>query len=210
MAKTDWRLQGEWMKNCNCAYGCPCDFNAPPTKGFCKGLVAMHIVKGHFGEAKLDGLNFAVTLDFPGALHEGNGAIQPIVDQRASAAQREALFAIMSGQHSNEGTLFHIFSLIVSKMHDPVFAPFQWQFDMAGRRARLTVPGVLDTQVEPIKNPVTGADHRIQVNMPIGFEHNLAEIASARISSTGAIRFAVDKGHSSLATVIQTPAGVAG
>ena len=29
----DWRLKGEWMKNCNCAYGCPCDFNAPPTNG---------------------------------------------------------------------------------------------------------------------------------------------------------------------------------
>ncbi len=29
----------------------------------------------------------------------------------------------MSGQNSAEGTLFHIFSLIVTKMHDPIFAP---------------------------------------------------------------------------------------
>jgi hypothetical protein len=28
----DWRLKGEWIKNCNCAFGCPCDFNARPTK----------------------------------------------------------------------------------------------------------------------------------------------------------------------------------
>ena len=57
-----------------------------------------------------------------GALHEGNGQGQPIIDERATPAQREALFAIMSGQNSAEGTLFNIFSLIVSKTHDPIFA----------------------------------------------------------------------------------------
>ena len=40
MPQTDWRLSGEWIKNCNCAFGCPCDFNAPPTKGYCKGFSA--------------------------------------------------------------------------------------------------------------------------------------------------------------------------
>jgi len=210
MARTDWRLEGEWIKNCSCAYGCPCDFNAAPTRGFCKGLVGMHIVKGHFGAVQLDGLNFAVTVDFPGALHLGNGAMQPIVDERATPQQREALFGIMSGQNSDEGTLFHIFSLIVSKMHDPVFARFSWSFDMAGRRARMTIPGVLDTEVEPIKNPVTGAAHRIQVVMPEGFEHLLGEVAKARMTSSAAIPFDFPDGHSTLAKVIQTPAGVAG
>jgi hypothetical protein len=209
MAKTDWRLEGEWLKNCSCAYGCPCDFNAPPTQGFCRGLVGMHIVKGHFGGVKLDGLNFAATVDFPGALHLGNGAMQAIVDERATPEQRDALFAILSGQNSDEGTLFHIFSLIVTKMHDPVFAPFSWTFDLAGRRARLTVPGVLDTEVEPIKNPVTGTDHRIQVVMPDGFEHRIGEVAKARMSSTAGIQFNFPDGHSTLAKVTQTPAGVA-
>src|SRR5688572_10236674 len=87
MAQEKWRLEGEWLKNCSCAYGCPCDFNARPTQGWCKGLVAMHIDKGHFGGVKLDGLSFAATVHFPGALHEGNGAIQPIIDERASAEQ---------------------------------------------------------------------------------------------------------------------------
>ncbi|MBM3492594.1 MAG: DUF1326 domain-containing protein [Alphaproteobacteria bacterium] len=209
MAKSDWSLQGEWMKNCTCAYGCPCDFNAPPTKGYCKGLFGMHVVKGHFDQVKLDGLNFATVLEFPGPLHQGNGAIQPIVDERASPAQREALFAILSGKHSAEGTLFHIASLIVTKMHEPLFAPFQWQLDLAGRRARLNVLGILETDVEPIKNPVTGADHRIQVHMPEGFEHRRGEVASARIASMGAIKLQVEQGHSTLATVTQTPAGVA-
>jgi hypothetical protein len=209
MAMADWLLEGEWLKNCNCAFGCPCDFNARPSKGYCKGLVAMHIRKGHFEKTKLDGLKFVVTVDFPGALHEGNGAIQPILDERATPEQREALFAILTGKNSAEGTIFHIFSLIVTKMHDPVFASIHWTFDKKARKAKLEIPGVLVTEVEPIKNPVTGAPHRILVNMPDGFEHREAEIAAADIESTGAIKFETKGSHSSLATVTQTPQGVA-
>lgn len=209
MAASDWRLEGEWMKNCNCAFGCPCDFNAPPTQGYCKGLVAMRIAKGHFEGTRLDGLCFAITVDFPGALHEGNGTIQPIIDERATPEQRQALFDIFSGKHSAEGTLFQIVSLIVTKIHDPVFAPFEFSFDKDGRVARLVARGVLETDVEPIKNPVTGTPHRIQVVMPEGFEHRAAEIASANIRSTGAIPFETRGTHSSLATVVQTPDGVA-
>ena len=210
MAQVNWHLEGEWIKNCNCAYGCPCDFNARPTLGYCKGLVAMHIKKGHFDDIHLDGLKFAAVVEWPGALHEGNGAMQPIIEERASPAQREALFKIFSGKHSADGTLFHILSLIVSRIHDPIFAPIEFSFDMEERTARIRIPGVLESDVEPIKNPVTGAPHRIEVMMPDGFEHRQAEIASATIRSSGAIKFETKASHSSLATVVQTPQGVAG
>ncbi len=209
MAQANWRLEGEWIKNCNCAFGCPCDFNARPTNGECKGLVGMHITKGNFEATSLDGLSFFVTVQFPGALHEGNGQAQAIIEERATPAQREALFAILSGQNSAEGTLFNIFSLIVTKMHDPIFEPVQFEFDKDARVARVRIPGVLDTDVEPIKNPVTGAPHRIQVVMPEGFEHREGEVAAANIHSTGAIRFDTKGTHSTLAHVVQTPQGVA-
>jgi len=208
MGETNWRLEGEWIKNCNCAFGCPCDFNARPTNGDCRGLLGMRIVKGNFRDVKLDGLSFFVTVHFPGALHEGNGEAQPIIDERASPAQREALFAIMSGKNSAEGTLFHIFSLIVTRMHDPVFAPITFKFDKEARIAHLGVPNVLETDVEPIKNPVTGAPHRIKVIMPEGFEHIEGEVASATIRSSGAIKFQTKGTHSTLAHVVQTPQGV--
>ncbi|AWL92087.1 MULTISPECIES: DUF1326 domain-containing protein [Bradyrhizobium] len=209
MAASDWRLEGEWMKNCTCAFGCPCDFNARPTQGYCKGMVAMRIARGHFEGTRLDGLCFAITVDFPGPLHEGNGTIQPIIDERATAEQRQALFDIFSGKHSAEGTLFQIVSMIVTRIHDPVFAPFEFSFDKEGRVAKLVARGVLETDVEPIKNPVTGDPHRIQVVMPEGFEHRAAEVASANIRSTGAIPFETRGTHSSLANVVQTPEGVA-
>lgn len=210
MAMANWRLEGEWVKNCNCAYGCPCDFNARPTLGYCKGLVALNITKGHFNGTRLDGVKFVVMVDFPGALHEGNGTMQPIVDERASPAQREALFNILLGKNSAEGTIFHIFSLIVTKALDPVFAPIEFTFDKDKRVARIRIPGVLESEVEPIKNPVTGMPHRIEVMMPEGFEHRVAEVASASIRSTGGIKFETAGSHSSLAHVVQTPQGVEG
>lgn len=209
MPETDWRLEGDWMKNCSCAYGCPCDFNAPPTLGWCKGMVGMRIARGHFGATPLDGLSFAVTVHFPGALHEGNGEMQPMIDERATPEQRQALFEIFSGKHSAEGTLFHILSLIVTKIHDPIFAPIEFVFDKEARKARLVVRDALETEVEPILNPVTGQPHRIEIVMPEGFEHREAEVASATIHSTGAIKFETRASHSSLAQVAQTPAGLA-
>ena len=169
----------------------------------------MHVTEGHFGDVVLDGLSFFVTVDFPGPLHEGNGTIQPIIDARATPEQRDALFQILSGRQSAEGTIFHIFSLIVSTMLDPVFAPIELTFDYAKRRARLAIPGVLETDVEPIRNPVTGAEHHVRVVMPEGFEHREGEVAHATISSTAGIKFEVPKGHATLAHVEQTPAGVA-
>lgn len=209
MQGTDWRLKGDWIKNCNCAFGCPCDFLAPPTHGNCQAVLGMRIEHGHFASTNLDGLSFFVVASWPGPLHEGNGTVQPIIDERATSVQRDALFQILSGKHAAEGTLFHIFSLIVSKMLDPIFAPIAFAFDMDGRTARVSIPGVLETESKPIRNPVSGAEHRIEVLMPNGFEHHRAEIASARIESTGGIKFSVSEGHSSLAKVEQTPTGVA-
>ena len=209
MASEKWRIQGQWIKNCNCAYGCPCDFNALPTRGACQGMVAMKIEKGHFDDVDLSGLGFAVIVDFPGALHRGNGTAQPIVDERADARQRDALLTIMSGKEQVEGTLFHIFSLIVTKVLDPLFLPFEFSFDIDGRQARLRIPGVLETESEPIRNPVTGAAHRIRVVMPEGFEHHEGEIASARyLRANGAIKYSYENSHSTLAKVEHTPKGL--
>jgi hypothetical protein len=33
-----WRIKGREFVNCNCSYGCPCQFNAPPTHGNCRAV----------------------------------------------------------------------------------------------------------------------------------------------------------------------------
>ena len=49
MAHVDWNIRGPQISTCNCAWGCPCQFNGLPTHGDCRAAVAMQIEKGHFG-----------------------------------------------------------------------------------------------------------------------------------------------------------------
>ena len=54
-----WTLHGREFANCNCAYGCPCQFNALPTHGNCRAVVGIQVDKGNHGSVKLDGLRMA-------------------------------------------------------------------------------------------------------------------------------------------------------
>jgi hypothetical protein len=73
----------------------------------------------------------------------------------------------------------------------------------------LSTCGNPETESEPIKNPVTGAEHRIRVVMSEGFEHHETEIAGARIlKPNGGIRHSYKNSHSTLAHVEHTPEGV--
>jgi hypothetical protein len=62
---TPWEIKGKVFANCNCSYGCPCQFNALPTNGFCEA-VTMEIEEGHCGEVKLDGLRMGGIFQWPG------------------------------------------------------------------------------------------------------------------------------------------------
>ena len=59
MTDTKWTLHGREFANCNCSYGCPCQFNALPTNGNCWAVVGIEIDKGHHGAVPLDGLRLA-------------------------------------------------------------------------------------------------------------------------------------------------------
>jgi hypothetical protein len=94
-------------------------------------------------------------------------------------------------------------------MLKPLFKPIEFSFDLKKRRAHLRIPGVLETESEPIKNPVTGAPHRILVVMPEGFEHHQGEIVSAQtLKASGAIKFRFKNTHSTLAKVDHGPKGL--
>ena len=117
-AKTPWRMAGEEVDSCNCAWGCPCQFNALPTYGCCEALAGFQIREGHFGTIRLDGVRFALAFLFPGPVHEGNGTLQLIIDEQATPDQRAALLAIRSGTHG--GAYFEIFAALCHCLHEVV------------------------------------------------------------------------------------------
>ena len=185
---TSWEIRGRELANCNCSYACPCQFNARPTDGTCQAAVGYQIDQGHYGDVRLDGLRTAATYKWPGAVHEGNGEMQLIIDERASPEQREALHKIMTGQDTNEmATMWWVFSAMCPTQHETLFKPIEMEVDVQGRRGRVVVRDVFKTTAEPIKNPVTGADHRVRIDLPHGFEYSIAEIGAGTTHSQGLI-----------------------
>jgi hypothetical protein len=84
-------------------------------------------------------------------------------------------------------TVWWVFSAMSPNKHPPLFKPINLEVDVDARRARLEVPGMVQSSGEPIKNPVTGAEHRVRIDFPESFEFRLAEIGSGTSKTTGAI-----------------------
>ena len=190
MANVKWTIKAREFANCNCSYGCPCQFNGLPTHGHCRAVVGMQIEKGHHGKTKLDGLKTASILKWPGPIHEGNGEALIVIDKRANAAQRESLLRILSGQDTEPGaTIFNVFASTLTKVHEPIFSQIDFKVDVNKRKARLVVEDLIETRGEPILNPITGKEHRVRIDMVGGFEYKLAEIGRGWSKTTGPIAY---------------------
>jgi len=181
-----WEFKGRELVNCTCEYGCNCQFNALPDKGHCHAVAAIQIDEGRHGETSLDGLRIVGIFKWPGPIHEGHGEALAIVDARADASQREALLKIMTGQDTDPfATVFAVFASTIETMHDPVFAPIEFEVDVDGRRGRLSVENYVEMTGQPIRNKVTGAETRAQIVLPAGFEYEVADIGSATSRTIG-------------------------
>jgi hypothetical protein len=184
-----WEIIGEEFGNCNCDYGCPCQFNALPTHGSCEAAVGMQIHKGHFGDVTLDGLRVAMVFWWPGPVHEGQAKMQIIVDEQASDQQREAIIKIIHGEETQPmATVWFIYSSMCPTKLETLSKPITLEIDIEERTGKVMVPDVFKTTGEPIRNPITGEAHRVRIDMPHGFEFDIAEIGSASTEAIGEIK----------------------
>jgi hypothetical protein len=202
MPDAKWTIKGKEFINCNCSYGCPCQFNGLPTHGFCEAVGGFQIEQGFHGDTRLDGLRFVGIFHWPGPIHEGKGEAAVVVDQRANPKQREALLRIISGQDTEPGaTVFQVFSTTLEKVHEPIFAAIDFDVDVDSRKARLVVPGITEGRGEPIVNPVTGQEHRARIDLPHGFEYSLAEIGRGWTTTTAPIKLQLNDTYGQFANI---------
>lgn len=195
-----WTIHGREFTNCNCAYGCPCQFNALPTHGNCQAVVGVQVDKGFHGDTALDGIRFAGVFAWPGPIHHGNGEAFPIVDSRATDAQRDAILRILSGQDTEPGaTIFSVFATTFAKVHPPLFADIDMAIDVEKRRAHTHVPGYVDQRGEPIVNPITGREYRGRIDLPNGFEYTLAEMGRGWSKTEGPIKLELNDSYGQFA-----------
>ena len=193
---TNWEIHGLMLSNCTCAYGCPCQFNALPTHGHCHAICFLQVDKGHFGDAKLDGLNLAFAVAWPGAVHQGRGKMQPIIDERGNEPQRVGLLSIMTGKETEPmTTVFAIYTAMCETIHDPIHTKISIDFDMNARHAKCEARGIATSRGEPILNPVTKKEHRAGIVLPNGLEYGQSEVGRGWSESSGTVAITLEDSH---------------
>jgi hypothetical protein len=112
--------------------------------------------------------------------------MQVVVDERADARQREALVKILTGEETEDmATMWWVFSAMSPTKLPPIYGRIDLEVDVDSRRAQLKVPGLISSKGEPIRNIVTGAEHRVRIDFPQSFEFRLAEIGSGTSKVNG-------------------------
>jgi hypothetical protein len=157
---------------------------ARPTRGDCIFAFAFQIDRGRYAGVSLDGLAFALIGRTPGIMGEGNWSVGVIVDERATAEQRDAVVAIASGQAGGPmaalGPLIGTFLGIESR---PI------RFAKDGMRRAVEIRGVLDQAVEGVASPVRSGE-------PLWIDNTLhpanARLALARASRSHVHAFGLD------------------
>lgn len=188
-----WEIKAREFVSCNCAFGCPCQFNALPTYGTCEAVAGFDIIEGYFGKTRLDGLRAVGVLSWPGPIHEGHGRAFIIIDERAEPAQRDALLKIIGGEETEPGaTMWNVYASTLEEVFEPAFKQIDIEVDVQSRTGRIVVDGLVDVHGEPIRNPVTGDVHRARIDIPNGFEYALAEMGSTTATTNGPIALQYD------------------
>jgi hypothetical protein len=168
----------------------------------------MEIVEGYFGDVRLDGIRTAGCFHWPGPIHEGRGTYAPVIDERATEAQREALFTILSGQEQEPTTVFNIYGSTIENEIEPVFAAIEFECDLKAGTGRVAVDGILEATFEPIRNPVTGETFRPGIRLPQGWEFRDAEVVSAKATGNRDVKFRYEKRYGALCEVTYGPYGI--
>ncbi len=182
-----WMLRGVEYANCNCAWGCPCQFGALSTHGHCEAMVAGHIEEGTFNGTKLDGLDWALLLYWPGEIAQGDGKEQVIIDERADPAQREGLRKILHGESTAGVTHFVVYNSTMSTVLDTLYAPIAVSIDVEGRTASVKIGDLVESVGAPIISAFDGSPVRSRINLPEGFEYTYAEMGNGSTKARAGI-----------------------
>ena len=174
---TVWRLRGIDLELCNCDPGCGCNFRGFPSspEGNCEAFICNVIEDGSYGDLDLSGAKVAWALWWPGPIHEGSGAGHAYVDC-GTDEQFEALRAIWRGEAG-----YQYFEIFNSMLTEPT-AVDRATVDVAldGKSSRFTVGGVGEAAMEPLRNPVTGAENVVRIVKPDAFIWKEGDIAQGK------------------------------
>ena len=159
-------MEGTGYEFCNCDFGCGCNFGGFPNSddGSYRALVGVEIDRGSCGGVDLGGVTCAAIVDWPKAIHEGNGKAVFVVEPSTTDEQAGALGQIFTGQLGGMpwellGPTFEVVGLERAAI----------TIEGEGIKTTFKAEGIAEGRGDALKNPVTGDDHRAEVHLPDGF-----------------------------------------
>ena len=169
----EWTVRGTVLIACNCDWGCPCNFQARPSRGFCQGGWCWDIEQGRIGDVSLDGLRVALWAKWPGAIHEGGGSAVCYFDERASEEQTAALQRLLNGELGGPWMIFRN-TYTLAGPHAAAFT-----LEGEGYDTRLTIGDTVRLELKHMTNPVTGVDLHPEMLLPEGLVVKRASLAAS-------------------------------
>ena len=207
----DWYIEGVQFAHCNCAYGCPCQFEAESTYDDCIGFEVVRIDKGHFADVDLSGLNVAMLTGIAEPVHEGKGNLQVIIDELADSQQRKSLDQILHGKETEDGaTHWWVYSMLTDIIHPTLYKSIKFEIDIEARTAEVNIPDVLESTGRPIIAAHSGKEHKIAIRITNGIEFEIAEMgsASSKTGNESAVRLDIEDRYGQFNRIRLTGSGV--
>jgi hypothetical protein len=143
-----WSIKGEYLEACSCRYVCPCvtsNATARATEDFCDFAMTYRIDAGDYGGVDLRGVIFSVVAQSQAVMAAGGWIVGLIVDSSASAAQADAIAAIVSGQ---AGGPLAALAPLIGEFRGVERHPIRFELD--GIRRAVVIAGVLEQRVEGV------------------------------------------------------------
>jgi hypothetical protein len=132
-----WRLDGTYFESCSCDAVCPCTWSALTAKATldrCRALLAYHVESGEIEGVDVSRLNFALFLDTPPVMSQGNWRVGVYLDDAASDSQAEQLGAVLSGQAGGPPAML---GPLIGEMLGVEKAPITYSEDGRGHHVRI-------------------------------------------------------------------------
>ena len=176
-----WTMRGTITGDCNCEWGCPCNFDAPPSFGHCEGVYGFKIAEGTYGGIDLSGVGFIWYAYAPAAIHLGDMTAVVIVDDRASDEQFQAIDTLTSA--GNVGMPFDGFVGLTTTFLTTERARIEFELggDMRSTAIRANGGDIYELITRRVPNPVTGDEEELYLDKPTGFTSKHTELGMSTV-----------------------------
>ncbi len=180
-----WSFEGTYFENCSCDVICPCthsNFSMAADYDRCRALLAFHIDSGAVDGVDVSGLGFAMFVDTPPVMADGNWRMGLFLDADGSAEQADKLSAVLSGSLGGPPAML---GPLIGEMLGVETVPFAYSDD--GRRHQVRIGDGIDIEVEDYVPPGSEAGPVRLMNIvhPANTTLTVARATRSRVSAFG-------------------------